>query len=224
MLGAPHAPPLDLGQRTSGLSLNLSSNNPFRNRAVSPALPSPFDDPPPRPVSRNPFLDPAVTTRSSLQNLRSTSEAMSFEKKSSPTAEDLFVCLPLLAFPAMLWLSRTLSYNTGETNRRDGRAHCRSTTKSRTPSPRHDPMLRGRLRVAAPLLPRVERTPRPAVEPLPGPTARRARRKKRSVRGECRAAMMSSQVLRTPLVRRRDDQIDARVGTRSLQFWTLIGS
>ncbi|PBP22399.1 Pal1 cell morphology protein [Diplocarpon rosae] len=42
-----------------GLQFNLSSNNPFRNRAASPALtngqPSPLD--PPRPVSRNPFLD-----------------------------------------------------------------------------------------------------------------------------------------------------------------------
>ncbi|KAK0109887.1 hypothetical protein ONS95_002558 [Cadophora gregata] len=43
-----------------GLQLNLSSNNPFRNRAASPALSngqrSPLDAPP-RPVSRNPFLD-----------------------------------------------------------------------------------------------------------------------------------------------------------------------
>lgn len=45
---------------STGLTLNLSSNNPFRNRAASPSLSdgqrSPFD-PPPRPVSRNPFLD-----------------------------------------------------------------------------------------------------------------------------------------------------------------------
>ncbi|KAL2069043.1 hypothetical protein VTL71DRAFT_15381 [Oculimacula yallundae] len=43
-----------------GLQLNLSSNNPFRNRAASPAFSnsqlSPLDAPP-RPVSRNPFLD-----------------------------------------------------------------------------------------------------------------------------------------------------------------------
>ena len=49
-------------------NLNLPSNNPFRNRAASPAnsLPSPvtatFDNipstaPPERPISRNPFLD-----------------------------------------------------------------------------------------------------------------------------------------------------------------------
>ncbi|RDW80184.1 hypothetical protein BP6252_04822 [Coleophoma cylindrospora] len=45
-----------------GLSLNLSSNNPFRNRAASPALSSTSNqrsplEAPPRPVSRNPFLD-----------------------------------------------------------------------------------------------------------------------------------------------------------------------
>ncbi|KAF2029345.1 Pal1-domain-containing protein [Setomelanomma holmii] len=48
-----------------GLSLNLSSNNPFRNRAASPALPSPAFASPnsqqrsssgSRPMSRNPFL------------------------------------------------------------------------------------------------------------------------------------------------------------------------
>jgi hypothetical protein len=49
-----------LDSRAPGLTLNLSSNNPFRNRAVSPSFPSgqtsPFDAPP-RPLSRNPFLD-----------------------------------------------------------------------------------------------------------------------------------------------------------------------
>ncbi|KAK0633201.1 Pal1 cell morphology protein-domain-containing protein [Immersiella caudata] len=89
--------PEQTDQRSAGLTLNLSSNNPFRNRAISPALSSPFDDPPPRPVSRNPFLDPALTTRSSLQNIRS--EAMSIEKRTSPTtgptAEDLFGSLSL---------------------------------------------------------------------------------------------------------------------------------
>ncbi|KAK4973925.1 hypothetical protein LTR42_005915 [Elasticomyces elasticus] len=51
----------------NGLSLNLSSNNPFRNRATSPppttngGVPSPQLVPPPhnpqRRMSRNPFLD-----------------------------------------------------------------------------------------------------------------------------------------------------------------------
>lgn len=47
-----------------GLSVNLSSNNPFRNRAASPAnnIPSPLPSPGlgmnfERPTSRNPFLD-----------------------------------------------------------------------------------------------------------------------------------------------------------------------
>ena len=49
--------------QSPGLAFNLSSNNPFRNRAASPAPtgpPSPFD-PPQRPVSRNPFLDAPPT-------------------------------------------------------------------------------------------------------------------------------------------------------------------
>src|SRR5687767_14486593 len=76
-----------LDQRSAGLSLNLSSNNPFRNRAVSPTSAqspaSPFDDPPPRPVSRNPFLDPAIASRSSHSNIRSASENMSLDKRPS---------------------------------------------------------------------------------------------------------------------------------------------
>jgi hypothetical protein len=44
-----------------GLSINLSSNNPFRNRAVSPGLHSPASlqdrsSSGSRPMSRNPFL------------------------------------------------------------------------------------------------------------------------------------------------------------------------
>ncbi|KAL2161382.1 hypothetical protein VTH06DRAFT_8605 [Thermothelomyces fergusii] len=82
-------------QRSAGL-LNLSSNNPFRNRAVSPASPvSPFDDPPPRPVSRNPFLDPAITGKSSSSNIRSVSETMASDKRPSLTAEEIFGSLTL---------------------------------------------------------------------------------------------------------------------------------
>jgi hypothetical protein len=87
-------------QRSAGLSLNLPSNNPFRNRAASPTSTqgqaSPFDDPPPRPLSRNPFLDPAITSRSSLSNIRSESESMSFEKRPSLTAEEIFGSLTLV--------------------------------------------------------------------------------------------------------------------------------
>ncbi|TIC95829.1 Protein PAL1 [Colletotrichum higginsianum] len=82
------------------LTLNLSSNNPFRNRAASPLLSgatysnttspaSPFDDPPPRPVSRNPFLDPSFS--SSQPNLIGVGNmAPPFDTKASPTAEELF--------------------------------------------------------------------------------------------------------------------------------------
>lgn len=88
----------DLEQsRSPGLLLNLPSNNPFRNRTSSHGLPSPsspFDDPPPRPTSRNPFLDPGLSTRASLSNMRSTSENFSsLDKRPSLTAEDIFVRL-----------------------------------------------------------------------------------------------------------------------------------
>ncbi|KAI1181094.1 Pal1 cell morphology protein-domain-containing protein [Nemania sp. FL0916] len=78
---------------SAGLSLNLSSNNPFRNRAASPnslASPpprSPFEDPPPRPTSRNPFLDPDFNS----SRLVTSPEKMAQRKPvQSPTAEDLF--------------------------------------------------------------------------------------------------------------------------------------
>ncbi|KAI3544294.1 mucin-1 [Colletotrichum filicis] len=81
----------------AGLTLNLSSNNPFRNRAASPLLSgttnttspaSPFDDPP-RPVSRNPFLDPSYS--SSQPNLIGAGTmSTSLDNKASPTAEELF--------------------------------------------------------------------------------------------------------------------------------------
>ncbi|WYZ39428.1 hypothetical protein EsH8_III_001342 [Colletotrichum jinshuiense] len=89
----------------AGLTLNLSSNNPFRNRAASPLLSgathsnttspaSPFDDPPPRPVSRNPFLDPSYS--SSQPNLIGVGTmAPSLDTKASPTAEELFDGLTL---------------------------------------------------------------------------------------------------------------------------------
>ncbi|KAI1813161.1 Pal1-domain-containing protein [Poronia punctata] len=81
----------------AGLTLNLSSNNPFRNRAASPnnlttpPLRSPFDDPPPRPTSRNPFLDPSFS--SSVSNLVASPEKMAQAQPKgarSPTAEELF--------------------------------------------------------------------------------------------------------------------------------------
>ncbi|KAF7898480.1 hypothetical protein EAF00_004926 [Botryotinia globosa] len=67
------------GNRSPGLSANLSSNNPFRNRAVSPAMPSSTQrsprEPPPRPLSRNPFLDSPTTNQKAP-------DAMAFSRTS----------------------------------------------------------------------------------------------------------------------------------------------
>ncbi|KAI1080238.1 Pal1-domain-containing protein [Whalleya microplaca] len=89
---------LCIGQPTNGqpagLTLNLSSNNPFRNRAaspnsISPPPPhSPFDDPPPRPTSRNPFLDPGNQPDPTL--VTSPDKMASTRDRKSPTAEELF--------------------------------------------------------------------------------------------------------------------------------------
>ncbi|APA11876.1 hypothetical protein sscle_08g066460 [Sclerotinia sclerotiorum 1980 UF-70] len=68
------------GNRSPGLSTNLSSNNPFRNRAVSPAMSSSTQrahrEPPPRPLSRNPFLDSPAT------NQTSSPDKMAFSRTS----------------------------------------------------------------------------------------------------------------------------------------------
>ncbi|KAM5346544.1 hypothetical protein ACJ41O_009549 [Fusarium nematophilum] len=81
-------------QSSTGLTLNLSSNNPFRNRAASPASAdllfpnkpaSPFEDPPPRPLSRNPFLDQPP------QPLRSPGVMSSHSDSKSLSAEEIFV-------------------------------------------------------------------------------------------------------------------------------------
>lgn len=86
-------------QSPNGLTLNLSSNNPFRNRAASPASldspsyfnkpASPFDDPPSRPLSRNPFLDQAP------QPLRSPGVMSTQSDSKSLSAEEIFNSLTL---------------------------------------------------------------------------------------------------------------------------------
>ncbi|CAM1502251.1 Fc.00g042350.m01.CDS01 [Cosmosporella sp. VM-42] len=92
------------GQPSADL-LNLSSNNPFRNRAASPSPASvdllglnkpasPFDDPPPRPLSRNPFLDQAPPLRS--PGVMSTQS----DKTKSLSAEEIFDSLTLDDKPA----------------------------------------------------------------------------------------------------------------------------
>lgn len=93
--------------KSPGLTLDLGSKNPFRNRTTSPANDhlgstlsspaptSPFDDPirSGRPLSTNPFLDPVLSKQS--EPLVSPPGAMSTQsdKRASPTAEELFVCL-----------------------------------------------------------------------------------------------------------------------------------
>ncbi|KFY26791.1 hypothetical protein V493_03889 [Pseudogymnoascus sp. VKM F-4281 (FW-2241)] len=61
--------------KAAGLSLGLPSNNPFRNRTTSPVASDKLSpgEAPPRPLSRNPFLDDAGTVKESLQRLPSPS-------------------------------------------------------------------------------------------------------------------------------------------------------
>lgn len=93
-----------LDSRSPGLTLNLSSNNPFRNRAVSPGFSSNHNsplDPPPRPVSRNPFLDASPTN---IPAPLVSPEKMSFgtDATAAPrsaltgNAAELFVCRLIL--------------------------------------------------------------------------------------------------------------------------------
>ena len=86
-----------LAPRSAGLTLNLSSNNPFRNRAASPTGPqspaSPFAAPA-RPVSRNPFLDPANKPATPVPDAMATAVAEPEKKAVSPTAEEIFVGAP----------------------------------------------------------------------------------------------------------------------------------
>ena len=93
-LGQSDNRPSSSSSHAAGLTLNLSSNNPFRNRAASPnnfSPPphSPFDDPPARPVSRNPFLDPL--NQPPTQRTASPDKMASSRDTTSPSAEELFV-------------------------------------------------------------------------------------------------------------------------------------
>ncbi|KAF2875478.1 Pal1 cell morphology protein-domain-containing protein [Massariosphaeria phaeospora] len=97
-----------------GLSINLSSNNPFRNRAASPAVPSPTLQTPPsagsRPMSRNPFLQTFEAEFNKEAAKNSHEVDMSATMRASPkkatfgsTAEELFSILasPLSLPPTM---------------------------------------------------------------------------------------------------------------------------
>ncbi|PSN67898.1 Pal1-domain-containing protein [Corynespora cassiicola Philippines] len=85
-----------------GLSLNLSSNNPFRNRAGSPAAPSPALQTPSsagsRPMSRNPFLSTFEAEFNKQAQLIDMSATMKESPKKTTfgnTAEELFNNLTL---------------------------------------------------------------------------------------------------------------------------------
>ncbi len=93
-------------QPSPGLTTNLPSNNPFRNRTASPAnsLPSPVNagfnlqptSAPERPTSRNPFLDNSEKIEASAIRVRSASPPKpSMDRSTKPTysshAEELFV-------------------------------------------------------------------------------------------------------------------------------------
>lgn len=95
-----------LDTRPSGLAINLSSNNPFRNRTASPTYPAATQyspsEAPPRPVSRNPFLDTSSSANTNsfpIQHSQIPSPAMGFPAAAnampSPAltgnAADLFV-------------------------------------------------------------------------------------------------------------------------------------
>ncbi|KAF2264904.1 Pal1-domain-containing protein [Lojkania enalia] len=89
-----------------GLTLNLSSNNPFRNRAASPATPSPGLHTPTstgsRPMSRNPFLstfEAEFNKEAANTNLIDMSATMKESPKKATfgnTAEELFQRAPTL--------------------------------------------------------------------------------------------------------------------------------
>lgn len=72
----------------NGLTLNLASNNPFRNRATSPAPGSISNNSPRennnnmRPVSTNPFLDASEVSKLSGSKTAG----------NGSTTEDIFVC------------------------------------------------------------------------------------------------------------------------------------
>lgn len=106
------------GEPSPGLTANLPSNNPFRNRAASPAnaLPSPVattfnntpSTAPERPLSRNPFLDQSDKKDATTVQVRQTSPlrgtstmaGRSSLRKLELTghAVDLFVSRPLLVW------------------------------------------------------------------------------------------------------------------------------
>ena len=116
------------GAPSPGLTVNLSSNNPFRNRAVSPAnsLPSPVTSTfnnipstaPERPISRNPFLDQPQLDRRDVATvqLRQTSPerdtytmaARSSPKKPALTGHAVELFVSFLLPIRIMWKSTSI--------------------------------------------------------------------------------------------------------------------
>lgn len=95
---------------------------------------------------------------------------------------------------------------------------CRLTTRNRRLLDLLGPMEIDRLQVDVALPHRVARKFRRVAEDRPRTIARLARRKKRSVPAECKEKARGLRHRLTPPDHRRDDQTDARVGTRSRQL------
>ena len=140
----------DSGRQISpGLTTNLPSNNPFRNRAVSPAnsLPSPLTNSfgnisntaPERPTSRNPFLDQSEKKNSTTVRVRSASPEegeAGMAGRASPSkplltghAVDLFV--GILRSPHIPVL---IAWNSGQSHaqRRSFKQHCTTSRHAST--------------------------------------------------------------------------------------------
>lgn len=97
--------PLDA--QPSSLGANLASNNPFRNRAVSPGNQGQREAPP-RPVSRNPFLDDAVFDNNGMNTKENARPEQKFRMPSPPAATGN----PLIGNAATLFVSRALAVDT----------------------------------------------------------------------------------------------------------------
>ena len=87
--------------QSSSLGANLASNNPFRNRAVSPLNQHPRGEAPPRPVSRNPFLDDAVFDNNGMNTKENARPEQNFRMPSPPAGRGN----PLIGNAATLFVS-----------------------------------------------------------------------------------------------------------------------
>lgn len=118
---------------SSGLSGNLSSNNPFRNRAASPAsldaayaspTTSPFDDSAgrQRPVSRNPFLDsPSQPLKPEHQSLSAEDIFDSLTLEDTMPNNKVLPALPALTAQRKPSIKQPIAPSTGETLQADSK-------------------------------------------------------------------------------------------------------